>query len=521
MKTKQLFIYVVFYFILYTGSNYILNAQERNSFEKISYSKLHKKSKFHYNVPVGNVDGAYYLLYKDYIRHGVLKIDSNLDPVANKLFKLDEKLRARTFCHLEVFFDTIYVFYSEKRMNESRLYVQKIDKNSLTQNDEEQLLLTKRNINDNYARFDFFKSPKHKKLLIVSTITSRLTKAIEFDISVYKGGLEKVWGKVSHVLYDRQAPIDFQYAVDDFGDVYQLSLKYEEPLISTVGSNPPLRNIYLLMSIINNGREQYVNELTIPYKSIRSPIISPGLDGGLACVGFYTEGSSVESRTGLFTAFIPPKSKSIVKLRRYDFSKDLMAKLFREDDKLYNFYSKFLKVRANGDFIFVAEQDLNYDLKPITKYLGNFNLVFEPNPKMQMYDNLNDVIICSINKFGELNWQNTINKRQSGLKGASLFLYAPIGQNEFSLFYNEHLKNDLGSLNYKNKKSFSISSLSKLVRAKVDEYGTITYSIVSKRFKKKLPVPYLKKGYEDLNGNFLLYSEIRGKYQFMKLSAIN
>jgi hypothetical protein len=185
-----------------------------------------------------------YIQVRENSRYGIYKVDSNLNFICEKYFVLHKKLRSRKFEDMIVFFDTIYALYSEKKINETQLYVQKINKITLEKFGEERLLFTKKDLKGNYARFKFISSPKRNKLLIVSKTHVLISKSIGIDFRVYGKGLLQEWQREEFISYNHQSPKEINYIVDNLGNVHSIMSIFEEKVLSSLFSSQILKNEY-------------------------------------------------------------------------------------------------------------------------------------------------------------------------------------------------------------------------------------------------------------------------------------
>jgi hypothetical protein len=397
-----------------------------------------------------------------------------------------------------VFFqDSIYLFYSEIKLLETRLYVKTIDKHTLEQNGTERFICEIPHFKGNYPDIYFQLSLLHNQLLIVFKTDAFLQKTIKFDFFVFDKGLKSVWNKTDFFQYNHRAPREMTFTVDETGNVHILSLIYEIKLLNHLITDEALKNEYLAVSYINNGEEIVENRISLDDYFIRGIKLIAGPEGSFICAGFYSQVYRYGIKGAFFVSNNTP-SKEISPVLYNEFEEEMIASLPDQNkstrtEEIYSYNIKDLVFRANGNIILCGEQ------------------VYQ-----QSYNNVNDILIVAFDPYGHMLWNRSLPKVQSGNEYISYIMIAPVTENDVCILYNDNTKNLLDQVEGK-RKSFHFSSASYLVLARIDPFGNIKKENILSRSRRQL-IPDPPKTYDMRNGELVMFTNRYRKYKYFKLT---
>lgn len=465
----------------------------------------------------------FYVIKYEGSRHIFEKLDQELNKVHEEPLKLFKGLKTFDLEALVHFHNELYLFVSQRKFNETVLYYQKLDKNSLLALTELIELTTVHFVNGNWADFHIVLSRNETKLLIASRIKLKMTGAQFNEYYVFDEGLRLVWKRKDTFTYQGQGPRDNNYLVDEAGNVSILSLLKRESILSLIQD---VKNMYVIYRYTNEGNVFREYPLSLPELFIRGIKIIGTEEGELLCSGLYSEIRKYGVR-GTFFLKIDDQSGVISNIQMNKFDEAVLAELagikdpMLRNDELVDYVISDMVFRNNGKILVVAEQVFN-----------------------QNFDNYNHLIVTCYERSGEVYWTRLIRKKQSfnfrateselfelsdyrsfvretGYmdpllnNNCSYALMAPLDKSGIILFFNDDIRNlDSHSL----QKTFSNPRKSYLKAVAVDEFGNISEKPVLK-WKRKASFPEPIRYYDTLSDTIVIPAFRNRSISFYKISA--
>ncbi len=415
----------------------------------------------------------------------------------SKYLKINHGLIKRQFLQVLFFHDSIYMFYSRQKFNKITVYVKTIDKQTVEQNGKERIIAEVRNLNGNYPNVHLKLSLLHNKLLLAFETWVPLRKVIKYDFYVLDEGLSVDWSKTDYWEYNHLSPWDKQYIIDEEGAVHILAQIYNIKLFKHIIGNDPLKNQYIVVSYINNGKDRVSNTLSIDNHFIRDIQIIALENQTFGCAGFYSSMYQYGIKGAFFVSNKSP-NKEINPINYSPFSEQMIDDIpninkYNRKDEIITYEVRNLFYRKNGNIVLCGEQ--LYD---------------------QSYNNVNNILIVSFNKYGDKLWEKNISKVQSGMEYSSFSVVAPVTTNGFKIIYNENSKNTLEA-DAQKLESFYYEAPSYLTLTSMDEFGNMTKEKLFSREKKDL-IPTPLNSYDMRDGGLIMYMNLYKEYGFVKLA---
>jgi hypothetical protein len=450
-----------------------------------------------YPTVVGHDSGSFYVLKNEYVSF-MDRYDTALNlSKESEFLKVDYKLQDRHLDTVIFFQDSLYMFYYESKFLKTNIYVRTLDKNTLERSANERLIAEVAHFKGNFPELHFEMSLLHNKLALVVQTNAYLQKTIKFDFLVFDQGLDVVWQKTDFFQYNYQAPREMNFTVDEVGNIHILSLIYKIRFINHVLADDPLKNEYMVVSYINKGQERIKNNIALEGQFIRGIRLIAGTNATFICAGFYSQLYRFGIKGAFFVSNNTP-SKAIEPILYNPFSEAMIEDLPEKDwsprtNEIYSFQVRELVYRKNGNIVLCGEQ------------------VYRQN-----YNNYNNIIIVAFNPFGNILWNRTIEKIQSGNEFVSFSVVAPVFENDVKILYNENQKNPVDG-DVDKRKSFHFSARSYLVLATVDPFGNIQKEKLMARNKREL-APMPMNTYDMRNGEVVMLFNRYRKYKFGRIS---
>ncbi len=465
----------------------------------------------------------FYVIKQAGSQHIFEKLDQELNKVHEEQIKLYKGLKTFDLEALVHFHNELYLFVSHRRFNETVLYYQKLDKNSLLALTELIELTTVHFVNGNWADFHIVLSRNETKLLIASRIKLKMTGAQFNEYYVFDEGLRLVWKRKDSFTYQGQGPRDNTYLVDEAGNVSILSLLKRESILSLFQE---VKNMYVIYRYTHEGNVFTEYPLTLPELFIRGIKIIGSEDGELLCAGFFSEILKFGVR-GTFFFKIDDQSRLISNIRLNKFDESFLAELagikdpMLRNDELVDYVISDMVFRNNGKILVIAEQVFN-----------------------QNFDNYNHLIVTCYERSGEVYWTKLIRKKQSfnfrtaeselfelsdyrsfvretgymnpfWNNNCSYALMAPLDKSGIILFFNDDIRN---LEKHSSLKTFSNPRKSYLKAVAVDEYGNISEKPVLK-WKRKASFPEPIRYYDTLSDTIVIPAFRNRSISFYRISA--
>lgn len=448
---------------------------------------------------IGIDETGFYVLRKEF-RYVLEHYDKNLNLTKAVYPKLYKGLTTFELEYMILFHGKIYLFTSSWHMKKQVLHVETIDKNTLEQNDDKRIFAEFPNNSGNYADFHFALSKREQKLLVCGQILAFWKRVIIQEMFILDKDLTIDWHNKKPFSFSHRLPSERKFHVDDLGNVYFLGQTYYVGLFNYMLDKS---NQFLIIAYTGKGDEIEQYYLKLTGKFVRELIMESGNDNNLFCAGLFSESARygvsgvvcftidnvIHQMTGMNFVYLDP-----------DMKKNFVFPELKTKQIMVSHKANYLSVRKNSNFIFTVEQQLN-----------------------QNYENYNDILLFCFKPNGQLEWRNTILKKQSFHEEAddnycSYAMFAPLDENKFEILYNDNLKN-YSSKKRKKLRSFAPNSKSCLIQMEFDEYGNFSKHVIHCR-KKRDPIPLVIDFYDTKTNSIIILNKRYIKYKFELLSFI-
>lgn len=497
------------------------------SAQQITLTKSEEKEVLPSSITMHKIfghDNDYFYIVKHEGNQYILeKLDHNLTRVLEEPIKLFKGFRTYDLEALVHFYNELYVIVTQRKFNETVLFYQKLDKETLLPVTELIEIATIDFVRGNWPDFHVAISKKETKLMIASRIKLPLSGAQFNEYFVFGENFDIVWNRKDSYTYKGPGPRDNSYLVDETGNVSILSLLKPESLLSLLREN---RNLYTIYRYTNEGNDFFEYPVTLKENYIRGIQIIAGEKGDLICAGLWSElfRSGIK---GTFFFSIGDKTGRSSEYVLNSFDEAVLAELSSVNEPMINeeevisYVISDFELRENGKTILIAEQ------------------IFRQN-----YNTFNNLIVTSLESNGQVYWTRVLPKRQNfaassleskGLNLAdyrdfiretgtmdalnyslcSYALMAPIDRSGIVILYNDDTRNI--SANGK-LHSFSVPRKSYLLAIAIDEFGNITKTPLES-WKKKALYPSPIRYYDTLGETIVIPAIRNRKLGYYKISA--
>lgn len=355
-------------------------------------------------------------------------------------FAKEEVLKYKFIVQLE---EQLYVFLSSRNNDsgEEMLFAREIDTESLQPTGrliEVAAVLNERN--DGY--FTHALSADRSKLLITYASASNRQDRQEFDLFVFDAGLQQLWVKNACLPYADKLFRTEEYKIDNYGNVYLLSVLFEDKRITKRNGKPNYN--YHLLSYKKAGEavEEYAIRLPDKFLTDMQIVVNDRQDviGG----GFYAGQGSYDIEGSYFFT-IDGRSNEVVSNSVKKFDKGFItpampvahpdAKASRTPGNIRQngFSLKDMVLRDDGSAVLVGEQFLVSSSTDMKR-----NLLGARTQTSYYYD-YTDIILVNASVSGKISWTEKISKIQHSHDDAGRYssYYLNLLQDAMYFVYNE------------------------------------------------------------------------------------
>lgn len=468
-------------------------------------------------------EDGYYLIKRESSRYFIQKLDKSMNPVIQQPLKLHKGLITYKLEAAYNFYGTLYIFVTHQKVNETILYYQKLDKQTLLPLTELTEITTVENVKGNWADFHFAISKKETKLMIACRIRLALSKTQINELYVFDKDMELVWRRKDSFSFRGTGPRDNRYLVDETGNITVLSLLKQESLLNR---NKEVKNSYAIYRYTHEGNFFKEYPFTLPEKYIRGIKVVAGDHGELYCAGMYSN-LLIRGVAGTFFFKIDEETGALTNNNTFPFESALLAELEEMKDpvideaELMSYVVSDMVLRSNNHIVTIAEQ------------------VFT-----QTYNTYNNIIVSDYDAFGNLNWTRVIRKKQnfnynnlaptgiplndyrsyiidSGYVNpyinnyCSYALMASPDRNAIVLVYNDDIRNKDQEISLN---PLSVPRDSYLLAVIIDEFGNITRKPLL-AWGKKSTFPEPIRFYDSLNDALIIPGIRNRQISYYKVTA--
>jgi hypothetical protein len=448
----------------------------------------------------GHDETGYYALSYEYdyiIKH----YDPDLTYTHEQEINLREGWwRKRELVAVYLFHGKIYLFTAEHRIGRSLLFVETVDKSTLQQNQDDNLVMNIKNLKGYSTDFYFESSKLEQKLLVYSQLDVLSRHISDLNCIMFGKDLEILWEHEERILFEDRPHDKDVVKVSEDGDAFILSVVREE---KPAGLFYMQSSKYNLLAITDNGDIAHQYTIQFPRHYIHGIQIEPGLDHDLGCAGFYSPSSNLYAANGIFYLSLDNRQQQLSKPRFYEFEewflRDAMQRHSSRDPKqLYYFTLTHLIRQKNGDFLLLAENRRNWT-----------------------YDTYLNIMAASISPGGILKWKKLILKNQqhnalNTRNHASYCVLAPPQYEKVYVIFNDHPKNlqwpdedRIHALNETDKMNLKVIG--------VDQDGILSSTIIYEKTDNKMQTPVPLQNYIKWNNEIVIAADWWNEYSYFRI----
>jgi hypothetical protein len=443
--------------------------------------------------------GYYALSYKyDYI---IEHYDPDLAFTHEQEINLGEGWwRKRELLAVYHFHDKIYLFTAEHRIGKRLLFVETVDKSTLQQNQDDNLVMNIKNLRGYSTEFHFESSKLEQKLLVYSQLDVISRHISDLNCIMFGKDLEILWEHTERILFEDRPIGQDVVKVNEVGNAFILSVVREE---KPAGLFYMQSSKYNLLAITDNGDNAHQYTIQFPRNYIHGIMIEPGLDHDLGVAGFYSPSTNTYAANGIFYLSLDNRQQQLSKPRFYEFEewflRDAMQRhSSREPKQLYYFTLNHMIRQKNGDFLLLAENRRNWT-----------------------YDTYLNIMAASISPGGILKWKKLILKNQqhnalTSRNYASYCVLAPPRQEKVYVFFNDHPKNlqwpdedRIHALNETGRMNLKVIG--------INQDGILSSTIIYKKTENDMQAPVPLHNYIKWNNEIVIPAVWWNEYSYFRI----
>jgi hypothetical protein len=350
--------------------------------------------------------------------------------------------------------DKILVFhnYKSSKTKLNTMYVQEVDKKSLTLVPEMQEIATvdySGKMKMNAGLFGTAISRDSSKLLAYYQLPYDKDEPERFGFHVYDQNLKQIWHEDIALPYAENLFEVADYTLDDNGNVFLTGKLYNEVRRNKLRGEVNYK--YVILSYKNGGKDFKEYELNLEDKFITDVRIAALPNGDLACAGFYSDRGTFSIKGSCFLR-VNGQTGELMKVSSSEFGIDFItqnmterqeAKAKKKEEKgkkveLYAYDLDNLIIREDGGVVLVGEQ---YYVHEVTTTTVGANGVTTTRTTYHYY--YNDIIVVNISPEGNIEWTQKIAKRQHSINDGGFYSsYATaVHKDDLFFFFNDDPRN--------------------------------------------------------------------------------
>lgn len=408
------------FFLLFIVMGSSLFSQTKSKKVDISWGEEQKTSKkLTLNDLIGFDESGIYALKtkgsKYYLEHYNNKLN-----ISNTVeLDLEREKQENTFEFILQWNNRLLLFssYPDKSTKKNHLYVQSIDKQSLSLNNDIKKISEidfEGRRRSQSGSFNYSISNDSSKLLIYYSLPYRKNKNEEFGFHVFDKNMEQIWEKQINLPYEEGLFKIEEYTISNTGDVYVLGVAYKEKRVSKRHGQPNYN--YQILSYSDKGSNFKNIDVELEGKFLTDMQIAINEKDEIICAGFYsTEGTY--SIKGSFFLKVDAVNKKVKHSNFKEFDMDFLTQNLSEkaakkvakkkkkgkDVELYEYDLDRIVLREDGGAVLIGEQ-FYINVVTTTNSNGGTTTTY--------YYNYNDIIAINISPEGNIEWATKIPKRQ-------------------------------------------------------------------------------------------------------------
>ncbi len=447
----------------------------------------------------GHDETGYYALSYDY-EYTIEHYDQDFALTHQKEIDLHDGWHKRELLAVYHFHGKIYLFTLEVRMKKRLLYVETVNKSTLEQNQDDNLIFNVSNLKGYAADFYFKNSRQEDILLVYSQLDVHTAHISDLNLIMFGKDLEILWDHTERILFEERSTGSSIVKISENGNAFILSLIREEKF---AGFFYTQSSKYSLLAITENGKNAHQYPVYFPRYYIHGVQIEPGKNHDLSIMGFYSPQANINAADGFFYIELNNRLKELTKPRFYEFDerflKDAMQlKSQRDPKQLYYFNVNQLIRQKNGDFLLLAE-----------------------NQRAHSSDTYRNILAACMSPGGILKWKKLILKRQhydpvKTRNHSSYCVFAPYHHDRVYLIFNDNPKNrewpDEDRIH-----AFNGNEKSTLKVIGINPDGILSSSIIYEKKKHNMKVPIPLKNYVKLPDEIVIPAIWWNEFSFFKI----
>jgi len=438
-------------------------------------------------------------------KHTVVYIEHyNHEMMLTKSVKaeLETKASERQFSNLVHFNESLYLFSFEadKKLKKNILYVQTVDKATLTINNDI-LLVNEIEIGeteiDHPKLYHTFVSRDSSKLLMISTSLGYKDEIMKYDFVVFDSKMNILWDK-KVIPESLNAILEFEdLELDNDGNIHILELHLNDRKDIRKRGRPNYK--YRLASYYEKGTKLLEYIPNVEGKFLCDLKMSLLKSGELLFGGLYSGETSFDTEGTVYFKMNPLtleiNSKKVNEIGKEFFAFVLTGEHERvaaefKLERLYDYYLDQLIINEDGGVILVCEQYYYY-IYPVYHVTNGktTSITYEPRFKFR------DIALINISNDGKNDWKEKISKTQFAgsytLKMMSHF--TSVINNQIFLIYNENsanlrIKNTIKGKVEEMPEDFCRSENGTPIVVKISNEGSLLKGIVKETNEKDFAI---------------------------------